>query len=163
MRNFLINNAKVKVIGTRWPLQKLRKGIWENSLLNTIQVFPMFLYLNLTASFHAYLNLILVLFFKKKRPAQLIDLKRKAKMHILGQAGQFTVAGPPSLLVPDAIILGKSSRYLPKHLRKSVFSPWTLKPGKSPPWTFKTIRFTSLAGYKRFCFFLFYLFWANIW
>jgi hypothetical protein len=50
-------------------------------------------------------------------------------MHILGQAGQFTVAGPPSLLVPDAIILGKSSRYLPKHLRKSVFFSLNSKTG----------------------------------
>jgi len=30
------------------------------------------------------------------------------------------------------------------------FPPWTLKPGKQPLWTFKTVRFISLASYKRF-------------
>ena len=45
---------------------------------------------------------------------------------------------------------GKSSYYFPQLLRKYVFPSWTLKPGKPPPWTFKTVRFTFLAGYKRF-------------
>ena len=33
---------------------------------------------------------------------------------------------------------------------KSIFSPWTLKQAKPSPWTFKTVRFPSLTGYKRF-------------
>jgi hypothetical protein len=43
---------------------------------------------------------------------------------------------------------GKSPHCLSQLLRKSYFQ--TLKPGKPPPSTFKTIRFTSLIGYKRF-------------
>ena len=45
---------------------------------------------------------------------------------------------------------GKSPHFIPQLLRKSTFLPWTLKPGKPPPWTFKTVCFTSLTGYKRF-------------
>jgi hypothetical protein len=41
--------------------------------------------------------------------------------------------------------LGKSPYYLPQLSRKSDFSPWTPKPDKIPPSTFKTIYLTSLA------------------
>ena len=45
---------------------------------------------------------------------------------------------------------GKTLHYLPQFLRKYAFPPWTLKLDKPPPWTFKTVRFTSLTSYKRF-------------
>jgi hypothetical protein len=44
-----------------------------------------------------------------------------------------------------SFLFGKSPYYHPRFLRKSVFPPWTLKPGKTPPTTFKIIHLTSLA------------------
>ena len=62
---------------------------------------------------------------------------------------------------------GKSPHYLPQFSRKSIFSHWTPKLGKTPPSTFKIVHLTPWPCYKqfwrRFCLFLFYLFRLNLW
>jgi hypothetical protein len=63
---------------------------------------------------------------------------------------------------------GKSPFYLPKLSSKFSFPPWTRKPDKPRSSIFKTIHFTSLTLFiggfqRRFCLFLFSLFWLNIW
>ena len=70
--------------------------------------------------------------------SQLISLEKSTPIYRTGH------------LRPPTNLKEKSPHYLPQLLWKYVFPSWTLKPGKPPPWTFQTIRFTSLTNYKWF-------------